>query len=91
MGKRHLMAVLVAGLGVAAATGCQDLNYDCAGICGDTVGNGDFEGVIAAASEVDAINQCLSKLGCDAGFQANCNCYLQQTEVQATHPNQASQ
>ncbi|MGO8970905.1 MAG: hypothetical protein ACLQDQ_15205 [Myxococcaceae bacterium] len=84
MGKRHLMVGLVAALGVAAATGCQDLNYNCAGICGDTVGNGDFEGVISAASEVDAINRCIARLGCDAGFQANCNCYLQETEVQAT-------
>ncbi len=78
MGKRRLLAVLLAALGFAAAAGCQDLNYNCVGICGTTVGNGDFEGVIAAQSLADATHGCLGKLDCDAGFEANCNCYLQQ-------------
>jgi hypothetical protein len=78
MGKRRLLVVLLAALGVAAAAGCQNLNYDCAGICGTTLGNGDFEGVISAPSLVEAQDACLAKLGCDAGFQANCNCYLQE-------------
>ena len=78
MGKRRLLVALLGAAGFVVAAGCQDLNYDCAGICGTTPGNGDWEGVIAAPSLVEAIDACLAKLGCDAGFQANCNCYLQQ-------------
>ncbi len=83
MVKRRLTALLVGMLGLAASAGCQDLNYNCVGICGDTVGNGDFEGVISAASEVDALNQCTARLACDAGFEPNCNCYLSETEARA--------
>ena len=78
MGKRRLLVLLLAALSFAATAGCQDLNYNCVGICGTTLGNGDFEGVIAAQSLADATNACKTKLGCDAGFEVNCNCYLQQ-------------
>ena len=66
------------GLGFILTAACQNLNYACVGICGDTVGNGDFEGIISSDSLADAINQCLANLGCDAGFTPNCNCYLQE-------------
>lgn len=69
---------MVAGLGLAAAVGCQDLNYNCVGVCGPMGDGGAFAGVIGAQSEVDAINACLAALACDGGYTANCNCYLSQ-------------
>jgi hypothetical protein len=76
--RRRLAALSVFVLGLAAAIGCTDLSYNCVGICGTEVGNGDFEGVITANSLVDAINACEAQIGCDAGFTATCNCYLQE-------------
>ena len=76
--KTPWTAAVAAALGVAAVIGCTNLNYNCAGICGTTAGNGEFEGVINAASNADALQQCLTMLGCDAGFQPTCSCYLQE-------------
>ena len=78
MVKRRLTVWVVGALGVAAVLGCQDLNYDCVGVCGLEGDGGVFAGIIAADSEVDAINMCLTLLDCDGGVEANCNCYLSQ-------------
>lgn len=77
MAKRRLQVVLVSALGLAAALGCTSLTYDCVGICGTEVGNGDFEGVVTANSEAEAIAACVRKTGCDAGYTATCSCYQQ--------------
>jgi hypothetical protein len=78
MAQRRLWVVCVLALGLAAAIGCTNLSYDCAGICGTEVGNGDFEGVVSANSLAEAHAACVVKTGCDAGYTANCSCYLQQ-------------
>jgi hypothetical protein len=78
MAKTPLAVVTVLAVGLAAAIGCTDLNFNCVGICGTTLGNGDFEGVISASTILDAISQCEEKAGCDAGFTPQCNCYLQE-------------
>jgi len=78
MAKRRLLVVSVFALGLAVAIGCTDLNYNCVGICGTALGNGDFEGVVSANSLVDAITACEQMAACDAGYTAQCNCYLQQ-------------
>jgi hypothetical protein len=76
MFKRRLAVVLVVGLG--AALGCTDLTYDCAGICGTALGNGDFEGTVSANTVLDAFAACEEKCGCDAGYLPTCSCYLQE-------------
>jgi hypothetical protein len=70
--------VLAVVLAVVAVIGCTNLNYNCVGICGISVGNGDFEGTVQAETEDDALTQCLKMFGCDAGFQPSCSCYLVQ-------------
>jgi len=76
MRKRCLMLVLVSAIGLGAALGCTNLSYNCAGICGTEIGNGDFEGVVSANSLAEAQLACGEKAGCDAGFQPECSCYL---------------
>jgi hypothetical protein len=78
MAKRPLVVVSVLALGLAAAIGCTDLNFNCVGICGTALGNGDFAGVVSASTILDAINSCEQMAGCDAGYTAQCNCYLQE-------------
>jgi hypothetical protein len=78
MAKRRLLTVCVSLVGLAAAASCTSLTYDCAGICGTEVGNGDFEGVVSANSVSEAIAACEKMSGCDAGYTATCSCYLQQ-------------
>jgi hypothetical protein len=76
MFKRRLAVVLVLGLG--AVFGCTDLTYNCAGLCGAEVGNGDFEGSLTANSLPEALAACDQKCGCDAGYLPTCSCYLQE-------------
>jgi hypothetical protein len=78
MAQRRLKVVCVFALALAAALGCTNLTYDCAGICGTEVGNGDFEGTVSANSLTEALNACRAMTGCDAGYQPNCSCYLQE-------------
>ena len=78
MARRRLQVVWVLVLGLAAAIGCTNLSYDCVGICGTEVGNGDFEGTVTANSLPEALNACRAMTGCDAGYNPNCSCYLQQ-------------
>jgi len=78
MFKRRRTLVLVSLLGLCAALGCSDFNYNCAGVCGLVPGNGDFEGVITTNSLSSALSQCDQLCGCDAGTTPNCTCNLQQ-------------
>ena len=78
MAQRRLQLLCVVALGVAAAIGCTDLSYNCVGICGTEVGNGDFEGVVSANSLPEALNSCRAMTGCDAGYTPNCSCYLEE-------------
>lgn len=78
MAQQRLQLLCVVALGVAAAIGCTNLSYDCVGICGTEVGNGDFEGVVSANSQGEAQSACLAMTGCDAGYTATCSCYLQE-------------
>ena len=78
MAKRRLRVVLVSLLGLLAALGCTSLTYDCVGVCGTEAGNGDFEGVVTANSQAEAIAACVQKTGCDAGYTATCSCYQQE-------------
>jgi hypothetical protein len=78
MAQRRLKVVCVFALGLAAAIGCTNLSYNCAGICGTEAGNGDFEGVVTANSLPEALNACRARTGCDAGFTPNCACYLEE-------------
>jgi hypothetical protein len=78
MAQRRRLFLWLASLGFAAALGCTSLTFDCVGICGTEVGNGDFEGIVTANTEAEARAACEAKTGCDAGFTATCSCYLQQ-------------
>ena len=73
--RRRLAVLLVSGLGLVAAGACTDLSYNCAGICGTVIGNGDFEGVVSANSVAEAVSQCNQLCGCDAGTSPPCSCY----------------
>jgi hypothetical protein len=70
------MLLVATALGLGAAVGCTDLSYNCAGICGTELGNGDFEGTVDANTYLEALAACEEKAGCDAGFTPTCTCYL---------------